>query len=340
MVLVRKAHRFNIRDYGIDIPVSHNKTARALEALKNDPVLKDHIHKWYRESTEARLTKTDLLRVHSKEYIDRLFSPDGKREIMKIYELVDEKGFTDRYKPDTAKRPLKDLLIRAIESATGTYECCKLALKEGFCFYFGGGAHHAQKEYGNGFCIVNDVVLAVRKLQAESLIENAWIVDLDAHKGDGTAALARGDASVSTLSIHMAKGWPLDADEYDEEGRFNLSFTPSDIDIPIDSGEETLYIERLVEGLETLSGLSEPDIAVVLSGADPYEKDELPSTAHIRLTKEQLAERDRMVYSFLKRRGVPRAYLMAGGYGEGSWEIYVQFLTWVLPQEMDFSSTS
>lgn len=340
MVLLRKGRRVSVRDYGIDIPVAHNKTAKTLEALKSHPTLRGHIDKWYRESFEPGMTKPDLLRVHSKEYIDRLFSSDGEREIMKTFELMDESGFTDRYKPEMANRPLEDLLDRAIESATGTFECYKLALQEGFCFYFGGGSHHGQRDFGNGFCIINGIVVAVRKLQAEGYIKNAWIVDLDAHKGDGTAALTLGDPSVITLSAHMAKGWPLDGDEYDEQGRFNLSYTPSNIDIPVDSGEEGLYNERLKEGLEELSKQPNPDIAVVVSGVDPYEKDELPSTACIRLTKEQLVERDRMVYSYLKSKGIPRAYLMAGGYGKSSWEIYVQFLTWALPQEIDFSDTS
>ncbi len=340
MVLLRKGRRISVRDYGIDIPVAHNKASKTLESLVSHPILGQHIDKWYRESKEPRLTKADLLRVHSRDYIDRLFSPDGEREIMKTYELIDENGFTDRYKPEMAKLPLQDLVDRAIESATGTYECYKIALSEGFCFYFGGGSHHGQRDFGNGFCIINGIVVAVRKLQAEELVKNVWIIDLDAHKGDGTAALTLDDPSVITLSIHMAKGWPLNGEEYDEMGRFNLSYTPSDIDIPIDSGEEELYNRRLGEGLAKLSQYPKPDVAVVVSGVDPYEKDELPSTACIRLTKEHLGERDRMVYTFLKEREIPRAYLMAGGYGQSSWEIYVQLLTWALPQEIDFSNAS
>jgi acetoin utilization deacetylase AcuC-like enzyme len=173
-------------------------------------------------------------------------------------------------------------------------------------------------------------VIAIRKLQAEGLIRTAWIIDIDAHKGDGTAALTKGDDSIITLSIHMANSWPLDGDEYDPDGKFNHSFTPSDIDIPMAKGEDHLYIPRLQEGLERLDRWAHPDLALVVSGADPYFKDELPSTGDLKLSLAQLKERDLLTYNFLKQRDIPRAYLMAGGYGDSCWEVYAQFLEWAL----------
>jgi acetoin utilization deacetylase AcuC-like enzyme len=160
------------------------------------------------------------------------------------------------------------------------------------------------------------------------------VIDADAHKGDGTAAITFGDESIRTLSIHMARGWPLDEPAVDEEGIPNPSFTPSDIDIPIESGEEDLYVPRLAEGLRGLARLSAPGIAVVLAGADPWEHDELPSTRPLRLTLQQLLERDLLVYSFLEERRVPSAWLMSGGYGEGSWQVYSRFLERVLPERL------
>jgi acetoin utilization deacetylase AcuC-like enzyme len=210
-----------------------------------------------------------------------------------------------------------------------------VALKNGFCFYFGGGMHHAQKDYGNGFCLLNDIAIAIRKLQAEKVIKQAWIIDVDAHKGDGTAALTEGDDSVTTLSIHMAKGWPLDQEKYDSGGKLNPSFIPSDIDIPIDAGEEHLYVTRLKEGLRMLDSQPTADLAVVLAGADPYEKDELPSAKLLQLSLEQLQERDLLIYDFLQNKSIPTAYLMAGGYGESAWEVYTQFLEWALLDNLE-----
>jgi acetoin utilization deacetylase AcuC-like enzyme len=128
----------------------------------------------------------------------------------------------------------------------------------------------------------------------------------------------------------MASGWPLDGDKYDLNGNFNPSFTPSDIDIPMAKGEDHLYITRLQASLDKLDKLSQPDLAVVVSGADPYERDELPSTSDLKLSLSQLKQRDFLTYNFLTDRNIPRAYVMAGGYGESSWEVYAQFLEWAL----------
>jgi acetoin utilization deacetylase AcuC-like enzyme len=167
-------------------------------------------------------------------------------------------------------------------------------------------------------------------LQAENVIRTAWVIDLDAHKGDGTAVLTAEDSSITTLSIHMADGWPLDGEPYDHQGRLNPSFIPSNIDIPVAAGEDHLYVAKLKEGLEKLASAERPDLALVLAGADPYEKDELPSTGQLKLSLAQLKERDLLVYHFLQTDGIPRAYVIAGGYGEHSWEVDHQFVEWAL----------
>ena len=84
-----------------------------------------------------------------------------------------------------------------------------------------------------------------------------------------------------------------------------------------------------------MAGLANPDLAVVVFGADPYERDELPSTAELKLTLEQIFVRDRLVYNFLKNRRIPMAYLMAGGYGDESWRVYTQFLQWALADQLE-----
>ena len=233
-----------------------------------------------------------------------------ENEITKTFELIDEAGNYYRYNPDKAILPLRQLFDRILITVASTVQCGRIALAEDFCFAFRGGMHHAQHDYGAGFCVVNDIVIAIRKLQAEGLVRTAWVIDIDAHKGDGTAALTQGDDTITTLSIHLARGWPLDGDEYDPGGNFNPSFTPSDIDIPMAKGEDHLYITRLQAGLDKLDKLSQPDLAVVVSGADPYERDELPSTSDLRLSLEQLKQRDLLTYNFLKNRNIPRAYLM------------------------------
>lgn len=330
MILYDEKEIASLYEFGIEIPISEIRVTRTFNRLRSHRILGARIKDWHIKNIEERINKIDLLRVHSEEYVQKLFSDDLENEIIRAYELIDSKGNYYRYSPDKAMRPLTQLFDIMMNKASGTVQCCKVALENAFCFYFSGGMHHAQREYGNGFCLLNDIVIAIRKLQAESVIRKAWVIDVDVHKGDGTAALTANDDSVNTLSIHMATGWPLDGEKYDENGKVNLSFIQSDIDIPIDSGEEHLYVTRLEEGLKELERLSQPDIAIVVSGADPYEKDELPSAKLLNLSLEQLQQRDRLVYNFLKNKGVPRAYLMAGGYGESSWEVYSQFLEWAL----------
>ena len=114
------------------------------------------------------------------------------------------------------------------------------------------------------------------------------------------------------------------------DGRPNPSFVPSDIDIPVAAGEENSYNTALRDALDRLDAGRRPDLAVVISGADPYEKDELPSTQALRLSLDQMEERDRLIYRFLKDRRIPHAGLMAGGYGESAWEVYSRYLTWAL----------
>jgi acetoin utilization deacetylase AcuC-like enzyme len=330
MILFDDSQKEGLIEFGIEIPILYSRGLNTFEFLKSHEILGPKIDQWHIRNIEETVSHDDLMRVHSGEYIKKLFSAGLEHEIINTFELIDKAGNYYRYNPKKAVRPLTLLFDRILTIVSGTIQCSRIALTEGFCFAFSGGMHHGQKDYGNGFCMLNDIVIAIRKLQAENLIRTAWVIDIDAHKGDGTAALTKGDNSITTLSIHMANGWPLDGDEYDPDGNFNPSFTPSDIDIPMAKGEDDQYIPRLQEGLNQLERWPHPDLALVVSGADPYSKDELPSTSDLQLSLAQLKDRDLLTYNFLKDRGIPRAYLMAGGYGESCWEVYAQFLEWAL----------
>lgn len=332
MILYDPRMPHGMYEFGIQIPVMDSRASETYARLTAHPALGPRTAGWHIPDINEPVLREDLLRAHAPEYVQRLFSGALESEIVRTYELVDRAGKYHRYDPSGAVLPLPAMLDRILTRVGGTTQTCRTALQTGFCYYFGGGMHHAQKDHGKGFCLVNDLVIALRKLQAEGLIRSAWVVDVDAHKGDGTAAITHGDASIATLSIHMASGWPLDEPETDPDGRPNPSFTPSTIDIGIESGEEGEYVPRLRDGLEQLPG--RPDLALVVSGADPYELDELPSTAKLRLTLAQLLERDRLVYEFLSSRRIPAAYVMAGGYGRHTWRVYTQFLEWVLPKRL------
>ena len=335
MILYDPTDRMGFLEFGIQIPILDSKVTRTFEALAQDPELGPLTGQWHLARVEETLDREDLKRVHSSDYVDRLYSAALEKEIIRTYELIDDQGRYYRYDPDQATQPLTHLFDRILKRVAGTTQCCRVALEKAFCFYFGGGMHHAQHDYGNGFCLLNDIVIGLRKLQAAQKIQNAWVIDVDAHKGDGTAALTRDDPTIRTLSVHMAHGWPLDGEPLHADGRPNPSFIPSDIDIPIAAGEEPTYNRRLREGLAQLTDLSRPDLAIVVSGVDPYEGDALPSTRLLRLSKAQLLERDQIIYRFLQNRHIPQANLMAGGYGPQAWEIYAGFLAWVLRERLN-----
>lgn len=330
MILYDENLNEGLLEFGIEIPVLASRAVKTFEYLKSHPKLGPQIDRWHIPKIEEQISREDLLRAHSNKYIEKLYSKELEKEIIRTFELIDDQGRYYRYNPQNAVLPLTRLFDRTVKTVASTVQCCRVALVKKFCFALRGGMHHGQYDYGNGFCMLNDPVIAIRKLQAENLIRTAWVIDVDAHKGDGTAALTHGDDSITTLSIHMAHGWPLDGKEFDAAGNRNPSFIASDIDIPMARGEDHLYVARLQEGLAKLESFPKPDLALVICGSDPYEKDELPSASDLKLSLEQLKERDRLIYRFLKERGIPGAFVMAGGYGEHSWQVYTQFLEWAL----------
>jgi acetoin utilization deacetylase AcuC-like enzyme len=252
------------------------------------------------------------------------------------FELIDNNGNFNRYNPEHARYSFshaRDIILRQVSML---YLSSKSALSLGFSYFLGGGMHHAMSFSGRGFCLVNDIVIVLKKLLDEKAIKHAWVIDLDAHKGDGTAQLTNSDSTITTLSIHMKDGWPLN-----EGGPTDPWFIPSNIDIEISEGEEGQYLSKLTNGLSDLeSNFPRPDIVVVVDGADPYCEDALPSTALLKLSKEQMLERNKLVYHFLKDRNIPQSYCMAGGYGKKSWEIYFQFLHFVGQDSPEWTKVS
>jgi acetoin utilization deacetylase AcuC-like enzyme len=337
MILYDDTLNEGLLEFGIEIPVLASRAVKTFEFLKSHKILGPQIDRWHIAKIDEQISREDLLRAHSPAYVEKLYSSGLEKEIIRTFELIDDQGNYYRYNPANASLPLTRLFDRTVTTVGSTAQCCRVALEKKFCFALRGGMHHGHFNFGHGFCMLNDLVIAIRKLQAENRIRSAWVIDVDAHKGDGTAALTHGDSSITTLSIHMAHGWPLDGPEYDEAGNLNPSFIASDIDIPMARGEDHLYVFRLKDGLDKLAGYPRPDLAVVVCGSDPYEKDELPSARDLQLSLEQLKERDRLIYNFLKAREIPGAFVMAGGYGQSSWQVYTQFLEWALLDSLNLN---
>ncbi|MFP4425327.1 MAG: histone deacetylase [Spirochaetaceae bacterium] len=334
MILFEPVSRPPMREYGIAIPISPSSVKRTLERLMADPLFGPRKDEWLHPAPSAPLDREFVEIVHDPAYVERLLGEGAEEEVIKTYELIDRQGHYHRYDPRHGNRPLSEIVNHALITTAGSVASCEHALREGSCFFLSGGMHHAKRATGDGFCLVNDPVIAARASQFKGLASTIWIIDLDVHKGDGTAALTFDDPTIRTLSIHMSRGWPMDRSEYLPDGSLHPSHVPSDVDIPVAVNEEDAYLPLLAHGLEQMESFGLPDLAIVLYGADPYERDELPSSGGIRLSLHQMMERDQHVYGFLKERGIPRAYLKAGGYGNHAWEPLTQFLTWYLREEL------
>lgn len=321
-------------EYGVEIPIVDDRAQAVFEALKKeDPTLT-----YFDLKKIPVITKADLRFAHNEDYVEKLYGTyaDLEREMLLCYELVDSDGNYHRYNPKKAKKDFTQAFDVVLKQTGLTYAAAVDSLKSGFSFFLGGGMHHAMSFGGRGFCLVNDIVIALRKMQHENLIKTAWVIDVDAHKGDGTAEITKNDKSIVTLSLHMKEGWPLDSGSVRDPW-----FIPCNVDVGIDVGDEKNYLKMLSDALHELeTNFPKAEVAIVVDGADPFEYDELESTEKLKLTKEQLLERDKIIYEFLKARNIPQSYVMAGGYGKRSWEIYTQFLKFVGKSSTERSEVS
>ncbi len=196
--------------------------------------------------------------------------------------------------------PFSGALVDAFRIASGgTIEACRQALRHGCAVTLCGGFHHAFPSHGEGFCLINDVAVAIRVLQRSGEIRSAMTVDCDVHHGNGTAAIFRDDSSVFTLSIHQFSNYPAVK-------------PPSDMDIDLDDRtEDAEYLQRLSNGLVKALSEFHPDLLLYLAGADPYKYDQLGGLA---LTLAGLEARDRLVFEKARDAAIPVAVTLAGGY--------------------------
>ena len=228
-------------------------------------------------------TDQDLLRVHTQEWIHKLRTGTlTASEIMKL------------------EVPYSPELATAVWlAAGGSILAGQLALRDGFGCNLGGGFHHAYADHGEGFCAINDVAVAIRRLQADGAIRKAMVVDTDVHHGNGTAHIFRNDDTVFTISIHQLNNYPAHK-------------PPSDVDLNLaDHVEDDEYLETLLPVVKDSLEVFRPDILFYVGGADPFCEDQLGG---LWLTKNGLKERDKRVFEEARKRGVPVATTLAGGY--------------------------
>ncbi|MFM8567777.1 MAG: histone deacetylase [Gemmatimonadota bacterium] len=276
-------HVWSSAHYVIPLPEGH-RFPIAKYALLREAVLGAGVASPATLHDPARLDLPDATRTHEPAYLERLLAgtmPAAEQRTL---------GF-----PWSA-----GLVERSLRASAGTLEAARHALDHGIAMNLAGGTHHAFATHGEGFCVLNDVVIALRALRAEGRIGRVAVIDLDVHQGNGTHALCDDDPDTYTFSMHGGRNYPFRK-------------VPGSLDIELEDGTgDAVYLERLAEALPRVLAEARPDLVFYLAGADPHEGDSL---GRLRLTFDGLLRRDAMVLEAARAVGVPVAIAIAGGYG-------------------------
>lgn len=269
--------------YTFPLPPGHRFPIAKYELLR-EQVLIDGIAGADALREPERVTRSDLLLVHTADYVDRFL--DGRMSAAESRRI----GF-----------PWSPALVeRSLRAVGGTCEAAAAALDDGVAMNLAGGTHHAFADHGEGFCVFNDVAVAIRMLQRAGQVRRAVIVDLDVHQGNGTNAIFAGDDSVFTFGMHGGRNYPFEK-------------VPGSLDVELPDGtDDDEYLRLLAAHFPGVLARAQADLVVYLAGADPHEGDAL---GRLGLTFDGLARRDAFVIDLCREVGLPVAITIAGGYG-------------------------
>lgn len=225
----------------------------------------------------------DLALVHVPEYLARMKSGELDRPAERLLGLPWSRA----------------LLQRSRLAVQGTLNAARLALEDGVAANLAGGIHHAFAGRGEGFCVFNDVAVAIRVLTREGAISRALVLDLDVHQGNGTAAIFAGDPAVYTFSVHGERNYP-----------FHKEQSCRDVGLPDGTGDHT-YLELLEQHLDAVLAEARPGLVFYLAGVDVVGGDRY---GRLALSRTGLEARERLVLSKVKAAGAPLVLVLAGGY--------------------------
>ncbi len=236
-----------------------------------------------RISPSQPVERDALVLAHDAGYVDRVLT-----------------GNLDDAELRRIRFPWSPMLVeRSRASVGGTLAAAKYALEHGIAGNLAGGTHHAYADRGEGYCVFNDIAVAIRALQAERRIDRAVVVDLDVHQGNGTAAIFDGDPTVFTFSMHGEHNFP-----------FRKHPSSRDVGLPDGTGDDE-YLEALFRHLPEVLEAASADILFYQAGVDPLAEDAL---GRLSLTLRGLLERDRMVLEAATARSLPVVLTLGGGY--------------------------
>ncbi|HXY15398.1 MAG TPA: histone deacetylase [Terriglobales bacterium] len=253
----------------------------------------------------------DILLVHTPQYVGKL-----------------KTGTLTAHEELQMEIPYSPELVRAFWlAAGGSILAAEFALKDRIAFNIGGGFHHAFPDHGEGFCMIHDVAVAIRRMQRDDKIERAMTVDCDVHHGNGTAAIFAGvrvpaaplpSTGASTLAqsvvtkVRNAHAGDVFTISLHQENNYPMWKPPSsiDVDLPDEIGDED-YLAWLDNALSSGLRQFEPELICYIAGADPYREDQLGG---LSLTIEGLKRRDELVFRVARARDIPVMVTFAGGY--------------------------
>lgn len=233
----------------------------------------------------SEVSEKRVLKVHDQDYFNRL----------------KEKNLSRREERATGF-PLSDRLVhRELIITQGTIDAVNYAIEFGVSGNIAGGTHHAYRDRGEGFCLLNDIAVGSAYALDELGMKRILVVDLDVHQGNGTAKIFEKDQRVFTFSMHGAKNYPLHKEK-------------SDLDIAMPDGtEDDEYLKKLKSILPELIEQTHPDLIFFQSGVDVLKSDKL---GRLALTIEGCKKRDQLVFEEAKKQGIPVVFNMGGGYSE------------------------
>jgi acetoin utilization deacetylase AcuC-like enzyme len=269
--------------YVFPLPEGHRFPV-AKYALLREAVIAEEIVPAERVHDPDRAGEEALALVHTRDYLRRF--REGALDAAELRLL----GF-----------PWSEALVeRSYRAVGGTIAAARHALATGVAMNLAGGTHHAFPDHGEGFCVFNDVAVAIRLLRDERRLRRAAVIDLDVHQGNGTHAIFAGDPDVFTFSMHGGRNYP-----------FHKVAGTLDVELADGTGDEE-YLALLAEALPRVLTAAAPDLVVYIAGADPHERDRL---GRLALTFDGLARRDAMVLDACREVGIPVAVTIGGGYG-------------------------
>lgn len=292
---LEKLHPFDIAKYD-----------KIYKALKRDGFLNEkNTH-----SPDA-LTDEDLLLIHSKQYLNDLKSVPLVAQYLEapVLKVI-------------PKKRLDKMIVNPFKKASGgTLLAARLALKNKskMAINLGGGYHHAKPDKGEGFCLIADVPIAIKKLQKEKLIKKALIIDTDIHQGNGTIICLKNDPTTFTFSMHEGNIYPIPKEKGDK-----------DVTLPAGITDEA-YLATLKKELTALFQNHKPDIVFHVAGCDALDGDPL---ANGKMTHDGISKRDALIASFCKKNNVPYVMTLSGGYSKGAWKSQYKSIKHLITKEL------